>query len=86
MSVAFSRDSAQKEYVQHRILENAPEIYKWVEEGAHIYICGDMKKMAGDVQAAFLKIIENQGVMKKEQAQEYFDNLQKEKRYQLDVY
>ena len=86
MSVAFSRDTAQKEYVQHRILENAPEIYKWVEEGAHIYICGDMKKMAGDVQAAFLKIIENQGVMKKEQAQEYFDNLQKEKRYQLDVY
>ena len=86
MSVAFSRDSPQKEYVQHRLLENAPEIYKWVEEGAHIYICGDMKKLAVDVQAAFVKIIEKQGVMKKEQAQEYVDNLQKEKRYQLDVY
>ncbi|MDD4970426.1 MAG: assimilatory sulfite reductase (NADPH) flavoprotein subunit [Paludibacter sp.] len=86
MSVAFSRDSPQKEYVQQRLFENAPEIYKWVEEGAHIYICGDMKKMAGDVQAAFIKIIEKQGVMKKEQALEYFDNLQKEKRYQLDVY
>ncbi len=70
MSVAFSRDSPQKEYVQHRLLENAPEIYKWVEEGAHIYVCGDMKKMAVDVQAAFGRIIEKQGMMKKELAQE----------------
>jgi len=86
MDVAFSRDSAKKEYVQHRLLENATEIFKWLEEGAHVYICGDMKKMAGDVQTALIKIIEEQGVMKKEHAQEYIDNLQKDRRLQLDVY
>ena len=86
MDVAFSRDGAKKQYVQDRLHENAAEIYQWLEEGAHVYICGDMKKMAGDVQHTLVKIVEKHGVMTKENALEYVDNLQKEKRLQLDVY
>jgi len=86
MDVAFSRDNDKKEYVQHRLLENAPELFKWLEDGAHVYICGDMKKMAGDVQHALVKIVSEQGLLSKESAQEYVDNLQKDRRLQLDVY
>jgi len=86
MDVAFSRDGNQKEYVQDKLIQNSKEIFNWLENGAHVYICGDMKKMAGDVQNTLLKIVENQGNMDEENAQEYVDNLQKEKRLQLDVY
>ncbi len=86
MDVAFSRDGSQKKYVQHRLVENSAELYKWLKEGAHFYICGDMNKMAGDVQSALVKIIEKEGAMNTESAQEYVNNLQKERRLQLDVY
>jgi len=86
MDVAFSRDSDKKIYVQDRLWENASEIYKWLEEGAHFYICGDMKNMARAVQDTLLKIVETQGLLGKEKAQEYIDNLEKSKRLQLDVY
>jgi sulfite reductase (NADPH) flavoprotein alpha-component len=86
MDVAFSRDSEKKIYVQDRLWENASEIYKWLEEGAHFYICGDMKNMARAVQDTLLKIVETQGLLNKEKAQEYIDNLEKSKRLQLDVY
>ena len=66
--------------------ENAAEIYNWLEDGAHLYICGDMKKMAADVQNTLLSIIENQGTMSKDNALEYVNKMQKEKRLQLDVY
>jgi len=86
MSVAFSRDGANKEYVQHRLIENSAELFKWIQEGAYFYICGDMNNMAGDVQKALVKIVEKEGALNAEDAQEYITNLQREKRLQLDVY
>ena len=86
MDVAFSRDNAEKVYVQHKLAENAAEVYQWLQEGAHFYICGDMKKMAGDVEAALQQIVETQGGLSAEQAAEYLVQLQREKRLQLDVY
>ena len=86
MDVAFSRDGDKKEYVQDRLLQNAVEVYNWLEEGAHVYICGDMNKMARDVQNALVKIVAEQGNLSEEEAQAYVDNLQKAKRLQLDVY
>jgi sulfite reductase (NADPH) flavoprotein alpha-component len=86
LDVAFSRDSDQKVYVQHKLLENADEVYRWLQQGAHFYICGDRVKLAGDVQAALLKIIVEKGNFSIEEAQEYLNNLQKDKRLQLDVY
>ena len=86
MDVAFSRDGDKKVYVQDRLLEKAPEVYKWLEEGAHFYICGDMKNMARHVQDTLVKIVEKEGIMSKEHAQEYVNNLEKDRRLQLDVY
>ena len=86
MDVAFSRDSGKRVYVQHKLQENAAEIYRWLEDGAHFYICGDMKKMAADVQNTLVSIVENQGTMSKDNALEYVNKLQKNKRLQLDVY
>lgn len=86
MNVAFSRDGSKKEYVQHRLIENSAELFRWLEDGAHFYICGDMNNMAGDVQKALVKIIEKEGSLDPESAQEYITNLQREKRLQLDVY
>jgi sulfite reductase (NADPH) flavoprotein alpha-component len=86
MDVAFSRDGEKKVYVQDRLLEKSAEVYKWLEEGSHFYICGDMKNMARHVQNTLVKIVEKQGVMSKEHAQEYVANLEKDRRLQLDVY
>ena len=86
MNVAFSRDSENRVYVQHKMDENAAELYQWLEDGAHFYICGDMKKMAADVQNTLVSIIEKQGNKSKESAIEYVNQLQKQKRLQLDVY
>ncbi|WP_102692456.1 assimilatory sulfite reductase (NADPH) flavoprotein subunit [Rummeliibacillus pycnus] len=86
MDVAFSRDQEEKIYVQHRLLENAEDVYKWIENGAVVYICGDEKTMAKDVHEALIQIIEQQGNMSREQAEEKLATLQKEKRYQRDVY
>lgn len=86
MEVAFSRDQDEAVYVQHRMLEHAKELYLWIEDGAHIYICGDRKKMATDVQNALLTIIQQEGGYNPEEAQEFADQLQKEKRLQTDVY
>jgi sulfite reductase (NADPH) flavoprotein alpha-component len=86
MDVAFSRDSDMKVYVQDKLWENGEAVYQWLEEGAHFYICGDMKNMARAVQDNLSKIVEKHGLLSKEQAQEYVDNLEKTKRLQLDVY
>ncbi|MGZ8191939.1 MAG: sulfite reductase subunit alpha, partial [Methylobacter sp.] len=84
MSVAFSRDQEQKVYVQHLMVEHGRELYAWLQEGAHIYVCGDEKRMAHDVHAALLKIVASEGGWGREE--EYVATLQKEKRYQRDVY
>ncbi|WP_434753003.1 assimilatory sulfite reductase (NADPH) flavoprotein subunit [Paenibacillus amylolyticus] len=86
MDVAFSRDTAQKVYVQHRMLEHSKELYQWLQEGGSVYICGDEKKMAHDVHAALITILQQEGGLSPEQAAEYMTRLQQEKRYQRDVY
>ncbi|MCO6439496.1 MAG: assimilatory sulfite reductase (NADPH) flavoprotein subunit [Nitrococcus mobilis] len=86
IDVAFSRDQAEKVYVQHRMRENARELYAWLEEGANFYVCGDGEGMAHDVHQALLDIVREQGGLSKDQALDYVRRLQKEKRYQKDVY
>ncbi|MER1998536.1 MAG: sulfite reductase [NADPH] flavoprotein alpha-component, partial [Lysinibacillus sp.] len=86
LSVAFSRDTEHKVYVQHRLLENAEELYKWIEEGAVIYICGDEKRMAHDVDTTLRQIIAAQGEKSLDEAKAYLDELKQQKRYQRDVY
>jgi sulfite reductase (NADPH) flavoprotein alpha-component len=84
---AFSRDQAHKIYVQHRLLENAAEIWKWIEtEGAQFFVCGDAKRMAKDVDAALRTIVQEQGGKSVEQANEYVEKLKSDKRYKRDVY
>lgn len=83
---AFSRDQAEKIYVQNRLRENAELLWQYLESGAHFYICGDATQMAGDVEAALLEIIQQQGQVNSEQAQQYFKKLAKERRYQKDVW
>ncbi|UKS24190.1 assimilatory sulfite reductase (NADPH) flavoprotein subunit [Paenibacillus sp. HWE-109] len=86
MDVAFSRDTDQKVYVQHRMLEKSAELYKWLQEGACVYVCGDEKKMAHDVHATLAAIIEQEGSFSPEEASEYLTRMQQQKRYQRDVY
>ncbi|SKA39621.1 assimilatory sulfite reductase (NADPH) flavoprotein subunit [Photobacterium toruni] len=86
IDVAFSRDQAEKVYVQHRILEQAPQVWQWLQEGSHIYVCGDATHMAKDVHQALLTVIEQQGKQTREQAEQYLNELRKDKRYQRDVY
>lgn len=86
LDVAFSRDSEEKVYVQHRMLENGEELFKWLQDGAHVYVCGDEKHMAHDVQAALLTILEQYGDLSSEQAASYLSELQEQGRYQRDVY
>lgn len=86
IDLAFSRDQENKIYVQHRLKEKAAELYEWLNKGAHLYICGDRKRMFADVQDTLLEIIQSQGGISKEKAEQYLHQLKKEKRYQTDVY
>jgi sulfite reductase (NADPH) flavoprotein alpha-component len=86
MDVAFSRDQEEKIYVQHKLLENKEEIFRWLEDGAHLYLCGDMKSMAKDVNKTILEIIKTVGGVSIEKAGEYVKKLKREKRFQQDVY
>jgi len=86
LDLAFSRDQAEKVYVQTRMLEQARELYAWLEDGAHFYVCGDATRMAKDVDAALRLIIEQQRGRGPEDAAEYVADLKKAKRYVRDVY
>jgi sulfite reductase (NADPH) flavoprotein alpha-component len=86
MDVAFSRDTDHKVYVQHRMFEQSNELFQWLEEGAAVFICGDEKNMAHDVHKTLIEIIEKEGGMSREKAQEYLACMQQQKRYQRDVY
>lgn len=86
LDVAFSRDQAEKVYVQHRILENAEQVWQWIQEGAYIYVCGDATRMAKDVHEALVIVAEQQGKMSRDDAEEFINDLRKAKRYQRDVY
>jgi sulfite reductase (NADPH) flavoprotein alpha-component len=83
---AFSRDQAYKIYVQQRLLEHSKEVYAWLQEGAHFFVCGDEARMAKDVDAALHRIVEQEGAMSPEAAAGYVEALKKEKRYKRDVY
>ena len=86
MDVAFSRDTEEKVYVQHRMQEHSKELFEWLQEGAVVYICGDEKNMAHDVHNTLIEIIEKEGKMSREKAEAYLADMQQQKRYQRDVY
>ena len=86
LDLAFSRDQASKLYVQHRLREQARELFAWLENGAHLYVCGDATRMARDVHAALLEIIAVQGGKSAEDANDYLNALQAQGRYARDVY
>ncbi len=86
LDTAFSRDQEEKIYVQNRMLSAAAELWQWLEEGAHFYVCGDAKRMAKDVDQALHQIIQTAGGKAAEEAAAYLAELKKNKRYQRDVY
>ena len=86
LDVAFSRDQAHKVYVQHRMREQARDIWSWLEDGAEFFVCGDKERMASDVDRELHQIIESAGAKTPEQAREYVDQLRTSKRYKRDVY
>jgi sulfite reductase (NADPH) flavoprotein alpha-component len=87
LDCAWSRDQPQKIYVQHKMMENADEIWKWIDaEGAHFFVCGDGRRMAKDVDATLRKIVQEKGGKTVEEANEYVEKLKSEKRYKRDVY
>ncbi|QJR81615.1 assimilatory sulfite reductase (NADPH) flavoprotein subunit [Alteromonas pelagimontana] len=86
ITLAFSRDQAEKVYVQHKLIEHGKAVYDWLEEGAHFYVCGDAMHMAKDVEAALIAIIQKHGAKSEAEAKAYVVALRKAKRYQKDVY
>lgn len=86
LDLAFSRDTAEKIYVQQRLRENGAELYAWLQDGAHLYVCGDALRMARDVQLTLLEVIAEHGGKNPEQAQDYLNQMQREGRYARDVY
>jgi sulfite reductase (NADPH) flavoprotein alpha-component len=86
LSTAFSRDQDYKIYVQHRLAENARELWEWLEQGAYFYVCGDANRMAKDVDKALHDLIAKEGGKTEEEATAYVAELKKAKRYRRDVY
>jgi len=86
LDTAFSRDQAAKVYVQDRMREHAAELWKWIQQGAYFYVCGDAKRMAKDVDAALHAIVSEQGGMTPEAAADWVKQFKKDGRYQRDVY
>jgi sulfite reductase (NADPH) flavoprotein alpha-component len=86
LDVAFSRDQAQKVYVQHKMREASRELYAWLEEGAHFFVCGDGARMAKDVDAELQAVVGREKNCSAEEAAEYVEALKKSKRYKKDVY
>lgn len=86
IDLAFSRDTEDKVYVQHRMREQGKALYAWLQEGAHLYVCGDAEQMARDVNTALVDIVAEHGGLSPDAAAEYVKALQREKRYQRDVY
>jgi len=86
LSTAWSRDGVQKVYVQDRMREAGPELWSWLRDGAHFYVCGDAKRMAKDVEAALVEIASKGGQMSEAAARDYIAELRATGRYQADVY
>ena len=86
LSLAWSRDAGQKFYVQDRMREVGADLWRWLEDGAHVYVCGDAKRMAKDVEAAMVEIAATAGKKSTDEAVAFVNQLKKDKRFQLDVY
>jgi sulfite reductase (NADPH) flavoprotein alpha-component len=86
LDLAWSRDQQEKVYVQNRMLEHAAELFAWLEQGAHFYVCGDASRMAKDVDAALHQVVERAGKKSPEEAAAYVQALRTAKRYARDVY
>jgi sulfite reductase (NADPH) flavoprotein alpha-component len=86
MDLAFSREQTSKVYVQHKMLEAAQELWRWLANGAYLYVCGDAKRMAGDVDLTLQQIVVTQGGMDSTAAKRYLTELSRAGRYQRDVY
>ncbi len=86
LDVAFSRDTAQKIYVQHRLEEKSAEIFEWLENGASLYICGAKNPMCKDVEHTLKEIIQKHGKRSQQEAEEYLEILELNGRYAKDVY
>ncbi|WP_434527031.1 NADPH-dependent assimilatory sulfite reductase flavoprotein subunit [Photorhabdus asymbiotica] len=86
IDLAWSRDQQHKVYVQDKLREQGEEVWRWIKEGAHLYVCGDANRMAKDVERALLDIVSEHGGMDTEQADEFLSELRLERRYQRDVY
>lgn len=86
LDLAFSRDQAEKIYVQHRMLEKGRQLWQWLQEGAYLFVCGDASNMAKDVDRTLHQIVEKEGNLTPPEAKEYIKNLKKINRYQRDVY
>jgi sulfite reductase (NADPH) flavoprotein alpha-component len=86
VSLAFSRDQKEKIYVQHKMEQNAAELFEWLSGGASFYICGKKDPMSIDVENTLLRIIEQHGNLSPEGAKEYLEQLEEEGRYEKDVY
>src|SRR6202041_2711726 len=86
LDTAFSRDQAHKIYVQHRMLENAAELWAWLEDGAHLFVCGDAGRMARDVDRGLSYIVAKEGGMDAAGAKAYLARLARDGRYLRDVY
>jgi sulfite reductase (NADPH) flavoprotein alpha-component len=86
LDLAFSRDQAQKIYVQTRMLEQGKELFTWLEDGGHFYVCGDATRMAKDVDKALHDVVIEHGGLDRDAATEYVNTLKREKRYVRDVY
>lgn len=86
LDVAFSRDTNEKVYVQHRMKQHQKELFSWLEEGAVVYVCGDEAHMAKDVHDTLLQIVKEEGNLSFDEAEDYIKVMQQNKRYQRDVY
>ena len=86
LDLAFSRDQSKKIYVQHLLLKHGKDVWNWIANGANLYVCGDADPMAGDVNAAFVQIIKQQGKMSEIDAKAFLKDLRSKKRYLTDVY
>ncbi|MBX9495719.1 NADPH-dependent assimilatory sulfite reductase flavoprotein subunit [Yersinia enterocolitica] len=86
IDLAWSRDQADKIYVQDKLREQGAELWNWIQQGAHIYVCGDANRMAKDVEQVLLDVVALHGAMDAEQADEYLSELRLARRYQRDVY
>ena len=86
LDTAFSRDQAEKVYVQHRMLEHGAELWRWLKEGAHFFVCGDASRMAKDVDQTLKQIIKTNGKLNDDEARGYIAQLAQDKRYVRDVY